>query len=58
MYNKTSVDLLTAYIYSDTYAKTDTIFEIQKIRAMGANFPIVSDAVFSMMEPWKAILNS
>ena len=46
MYNKSSVYLLIANIYSDTYAKTDNIFEIQKIRAMGANFPIVADAVF------------
>ena len=46
MYNKTSVDLLIADIYSDTYAKTDNIFEIQKISAMGANSPIIADAVF------------
>ena len=58
MYNKSSVYLLIADIYSDTYAKTDNIFEIQKIRAMSANFPIVAGAVFSMMESWKAILNS
>ena len=30
MYNKSSVDFLIADIYSDTYAKTDNIFEIQK----------------------------
>ena len=30
MYNKTSVDLLIADIYNDTYAKTDNIFEMQK----------------------------
>ena len=46
MYNKTYVDLLIADICNDTYAKTDNIFEIQNIRAMNANFPIVSDAVF------------
>ena len=46
MYNKSSVDLLTADIYSDTYAKTVNIFEIQKIRAMSANFPIIADDVF------------
>ena len=46
MYNKTSVDLLIAYIYNDTYAKTDNIFEVQKIRAMSADFPNIADAVF------------
>ena len=46
MYNKSSVDLLIADIYSDTYAKTDNIFEIQKIRAMNANCPIIANAVF------------
>ena len=46
MYNKSSVDLLIASIYSDTYAKTDNVFEIPKIRAMSANFPIIADAVF------------
>ena len=46
MYNKSSVDLLIADIHNDTYAKTDNIFEIQKIRAMSANFPIIADAVF------------
>ena len=40
------VDLLIADIYSDTYTKTDNIFQIQKIRAMSANFPITADAVF------------
>ena len=58
MYNKSSVDLLIANIYNDTYAKTDNVFEIQKIRAMSANFPIIADAVFSMTESWKAIWNS
>ena len=46
MYNKSSVYLLTADIYSDTYAKTGNIFEILKIRAMSVNFPIIADAVF------------
>ena len=46
MYNKSSVDLLIADIYNDTYAQTVNIFEIQKIRAMSANFHIVADAVF------------
>ena len=46
MYNNTSVDLLIADIYNDTYAKTDNIFEIQKIRAMSYNFPHITDAVF------------
>ena len=46
MYNKSSVYLLIANICSDTYAKTDNIFEIPKIRAMIANFHIVADAVF------------
>ena len=58
MYNKTSVDLLIADTYSETYAKTDNIFEVQKIRAMSAVYPNIADAVFSMMESWKAILNS
>ena len=30
MYNKSSADLLIADMYSDTYAKTDNIFEIQQ----------------------------
>ena len=46
MYNKTSVDLWIADIYNDTYAKTDNIFEIQKIRAMSSYFPNIADAVF------------
>ena len=46
MYNKSSVDLLIADIYNDTYAKTDNISEIQKIRAMSSIFPIIADAVF------------
>ena len=45
MYTKLNVNLLIADIYNDTYAKTDNIFEIQKIRAMSANFPIIADAV-------------
>ena len=45
MYNKTYVDLLIADIYNDTYAKTDNIFEMQKIRAMSSNFPNIADAV-------------
>ena len=46
MYNKSFVGLLIADIYNDTYAKTDNILEIQRIRAMSANFPVVADAVF------------
>ena len=46
MYNKSSVDLLIADIYSDTHAKTDNTFEVQKIRAVSANSPIIADAVF------------
>ena len=46
MYSKSSMDLLISAIYNDTYAKTDNIFEVQKIRAMSANFPIIADAVF------------
>ena len=57
MYIKPSVNLLIANIYNDTYAKTGRIFEIQKISAMSANFPIIADAVFSMAESWKVILN-
>ena len=31
---------------SEVYAKTDNIFEVQKIRAMSADFPNIADAVF------------
>ena len=46
MYNKSPVHFLIADIFSDTYAKTDNIFEVQKIRAMSADFPNIADAVF------------
>ena len=34
------------YNKSEVYAKTDNIFEVQKIRAMSADFPNIADAVF------------